>query len=80
MSIIEGELQMNEKGHLLISGNLIHPGTIVEVEIQNAWISICIEESHGIYYPIPHFDLRAGLRARMEGCPTCATFCPTGRI
>lgn len=63
---VEGDLRMNELGQLLINEQIIHPGTIIEVLSQGAWIEVCVEQAHGTYYLIPQGELRLGCSARME--------------
>lgn len=65
MSKIEGELIMNDRGQYLIAKHLIIAGTILEVKIQNEWISICMEQAHGTFYPVPHVHLEAGFIAKI---------------
>lgn len=66
MPKIEGELNMNELGQLHINSYLIHTGMIIELQSDDEWIEVCIEEAHGIYYSVPYIDLKEGLLARLE--------------
>lgn len=64
MSKIEGELKINELGQLSICDQPVFAGSIIEIEIDNSWVSVCIEIAHGTFYPIPQIDLKKGLTAR----------------
>lgn len=64
MSKVEGELKIDELGQISICDQPVVAGSIIEIQINHKWVSVCIEIAHGTFYPIPQIDLKEGLTAR----------------
>lgn len=65
MSRIEGKLEF-KNDFLFIDQTIVHPGSVIELKIEDCWVEVCVERTLNVYYSIPSVDLFTGLIARMD--------------